>query len=104
MDARLIVVAGTLPRREFVLDQEEMLIGRDSAAFIRLESPVASRRHCLICHDGDQYLVRDLGSQNGTVVNDLQVSVHVLNDDDRITIAGYTFVFKSSATVTRSRP
>lgn len=104
MEARLIVVAGALPKTEFVLDQEEVLIGRDPSAFIRLDNPLASRRHCLVCRDGPRFLLRDLGSHNGTLVNDLPVTVRALEDGDLISIADSTFVFTSAAKSGRPRP
>ncbi|HEU4417160.1 MAG TPA: FHA domain-containing protein, partial [Candidatus Angelobacter sp.] len=104
MEARLIVVAGKLPKAEFVLDQEEILIGRDPAALIRLDNPLASRRHCLVCHDRGRFLVRDLGSHNGTLVNDVPVTVRALEDGDRISVADSVFVFASAGKPARPRP
>jgi pSer/pThr/pTyr-binding forkhead associated (FHA) protein len=93
MAARLIVVAGSLPRTELVLSEAESLIGRDPAADILLSSLAASRRHCLVLRSGDQYLVRDLGSHNGTLVNGVPVTERVLQNGDRITVSDSVFTF-----------
>jgi adenylate cyclase len=52
-------------------------------------SPLVSRQHAVIrCHNGYQYQIIDLGSRNGTFVNDQRVVVPVtLTDDARIRIA-----------------
>ena len=73
MGARLIAVAGPLLKMEFLLD-EETVIGRDVAATVCIKSRSVSRRHCIVRRDGDQYVIRDLGSRNGTLINDLPVT------------------------------
>jgi ABC-type multidrug transport system ATPase subunit len=60
--------------REFDLDQPEMLIGRDPSLDIVIEAPGVSRRHARIYLQGEQQYIEDLGSSNGTYVNDTQIS------------------------------
>ena len=50
-------------------------IGRTSDNTVCLSgSPLVSRQHALVrCHDGYQYQIIDLGSRNGTFVNDQRV-------------------------------
>ena len=48
MAARLIAVAGPVPKTEFLLGDEEAVIGRDVAATVCVNSRSASRRHCVI--------------------------------------------------------
>ena len=93
MSARLITVAGPVPKSEFLLEEGESVIGRDLAAAVCISSRSASRRHCLVRRDGDQYLIRDLGSRNGTLVNDLPVTEQVLRHGDRISVTDALFVF-----------
>jgi transcriptional regulator with GAF, ATPase, and Fis domain len=98
MAAKLIVAAGPLRRTEHELGEAETLIGRDPAASIRLENALVSRRHCAVVWDGDQYLVRDLGSHNGTLVNGHPVTEHILQHGDRIAVGSSIFVFMRSNT------
>src|SRR5579871_253833 len=93
MAARLIAVAGPVPKTEFPLGDEEAVIGRDVAATICVNSRSASRRHCIVWRNGDQYLIKDLGSSNGTLVNGLPVTECVLRHGDRIAISDALFVF-----------
>ena len=58
---------------ELVLRQGINLIGRAPDAEIRIESPKVSRRHARITVDGDTAVVEDLGSKNGTFVDDPRV-------------------------------
>jgi len=59
------------------------LVGRTAASVVRLESPRVSAEHAVIFHDGDEWLVRDLGSTNGTWLDDQPLSPgskHVLQE------------------------
>jgi len=93
MGARLIAVAGPVPKTEFLLGDEEALIGRDVAATVCVNSRSASRRHCVVRRNGDQYLIKDLGSSNGTLVNGLPITECVLQHGDRIAVSDALFVF-----------
>src|SRR6478736_834467 len=74
MGARLIAVAGPVPKTEFLLGDEEAVIGRDVAATVCVNSRSTSCRHCIVRRNSDQYLIKDLGSSNGTLVNGLPIS------------------------------
>ena len=95
MGARLIAVAGPVPKTEFLLGDEEAVIGRDVAATVCVNSRSASRRHCTVRRNGDQYLIKDLGSSNGTLVNGLPITECVLRHGDRIAISDALFVFSA---------
>jgi transcriptional regulator with GAF, ATPase, and Fis domain len=99
MGARLIAVAGPIPKTEFLLGDEEAVIGRDVAATVCVNSRSASRRHCIVRRDGDQYLIKDLGSSNGTLVNGLPITECVLRHGDRIAISDALFVFATDQPV-----
>jgi hypothetical protein len=53
-----------------------------------------SRRHAEIVLTESGYVVKDLGSPNGTFVNGEQITEHRLQDEDRIAMGGQVFVFK----------
>ena len=56
-----------------------------------------SRRHCEIdCFDG-QLIVRDLGSRQGTYVNDIQIDEGPLNFNDQLRIGLTRFIVKPTA-------
>src|SRR5215472_702402 len=61
------------------------LIGRDASCRIAIFDPGISRRHARIQCDGEQAVIEDLGSRNGTVVNGVPISgPHTLRNGDRI--------------------
>ena len=72
-------------------------IGRTSDNTVCLSgSPLVSRQHALVrCHDGYQYQIIDLGSRNGTLVNDQRVVMPMtLTPGARILIARNELVFE----------
>lgn len=93
----LIVLAGRDFGRQYFLAQGETTIGRDDNCTIPLNDGRVSRRHAKIVGDplapaGPQFKVIDLGSTNGTFLNDQKINEAELDDGDKIRI-GYT-VFK----------
>lgn len=55
------------------LRQGVTVIGRASIADLRLQHPSISRRHAQLTRRGNRFLLRDLGSQNGSFVNGKRV-------------------------------
>lgn len=49
--------------------REAVVVGRSTEAQLVLSHPTVSRCHARLRHDGERWLIRDLGSRNGTVVN-----------------------------------
>lgn len=52
-----------------VFGSDQIMVGRHENCNLRLLGSMVSRSHCLIFHEGKRYLVKDLGSRNGTWVN-----------------------------------
>jgi sulfur carrier protein ThiS len=80
--------------REVELDRERMVIGRLHGSEVEIDDPGASRRHAEIRKEGDRFVLVDLGSTNGTLVNDSPVAEHALEDGDRITIGRTILEFR----------
>src|SRR5207302_3768137 len=74
------------PTRSFVLDRDRLTLGRLKESDVPLPDPGASRRHAEVRRSGEDYVLVDLGSTNGTMVNDQAVSEQPLRQGDRITI------------------
>lgn len=85
----LIAYEGNQEGQRWVLDQDRMTIGRASDCDIVLPRRQVSRRHARIERVDDSYLLRDLGSKNGTFVNGQRVGdePYSLRDGDEIQIA-----------------
>ena len=57
--------------------QGTVVVGRASVSDLRLQHPSISRRHTQIKRVGEQFFVKDLGSQNGTFVNKERIGTEV---------------------------
>jgi signal transduction histidine kinase len=69
-------------------------IGRDSRCEIHFDDTETSRKHAEIELVGDSYVLRDLKSSNGTVVNGQTIETKTLLDGDRVQIGKQILVFR----------
>ncbi len=84
----LLMVEGPTPGKRYFVDQPILLMGRDAQCDVVIPDRQVSRRHAAITVEGDQYLLQDLNSKNGTFVNGQELrGAHVLQDGDEIQIA-----------------
>ncbi len=86
---KLIVIKGADEGKQFELSGPLLSIGRDAVNQIRLNDTEVSRRHAeLFFKDADakRYHVRDVGSANGTYVNNNQIAEHALSPGDQLQI------------------
>ena len=79
----------------FRLLKEETTIGRSKDNDIVLPDHTVSRRHAKIDKIGQGHLLTDLGSFNGTLVNETLIQSVLLNHEDVIKIGMTTFTFLS---------
>ena len=70
-----------------------MTIGRGPQNDLVVEDGGASREHAVMIRQGNQYILKDLGSLNGTLLNGEPVKVETLKDEDRIKIGNHTILF-----------
>lgn len=85
----LIMYEGDQEGQKWVVDRDRMVIGRGSECEIVLPERQISREHAQIERDDSGYLLRDLGSKNGTYVNnqELRDKPYRLKDGDEIRLA-----------------
>lgn len=72
--ARLFIEQLGQPPQTFRLERPSVTIGRDVQNDLVINSPLVSRQHAHITRQGENYLIADLGSSNGTTVNGRQLS------------------------------
>lgn len=94
--ASLVLLADGEVVREFPLEKEVSLIGRITGSDVELPDPGASRRHAEIRRQGEVFVLVDLGSTNGTLVNERPVAEQPLEDGDRITIGRTVLEFRKA--------
>jgi pSer/pThr/pTyr-binding forkhead associated (FHA) protein len=87
--------------REVSLDGRDIAIGRSPTCDVMLEDDqLVSRRHALLRHNGTEYTIVDLGSSNGTFVNEEETHEETaLRDGDLIGIGEYEILYSESAPV-----
>ena len=89
---RLVALAGPLAETVVPLEPKEVTIGRGVTNQICIADPILSRQHCVITHDNDQFLIRDLGSLHGTVVNGMPITQQYLQHGDQISLGSSVFL------------
>lgn len=73
---------------------EALTIGRHPQSDIVLDQPMVSRHHARIQKRGETFIIRDLGSTNGTFVRGKRIEEQALQDCDAIVIGNARLVFK----------
>ena len=96
-EPRLVAVTGLLSGEVFPLDRPQVAFGRDVDNTISVPDPALSRRHCVFLHEGGGWVVRDVGSANGTFVNGGRVAEQPLADGDRLVVGGSVLLFVMAA-------
>jgi hypothetical protein len=84
--------------REFALTGQNISIGRSPSCEIVLENDqLTSRRHALLRYDGAHYTIVDLGSSNGTFVNDTEIrDATPLSHGDRVIVGEHELLFSTN--------
>jgi len=93
---RLVVERAPGHQPGMIYDLEgDLVLGRGERAEIRLEDPFASSRHARIYEQGTTVVVEDLGSTNGTYLNEeLLQTPRPLHPGDRVRIGDSEFAFE----------
>jgi pSer/pThr/pTyr-binding forkhead associated (FHA) protein len=89
----LVVKRGPNVGSRFTLDSELVRAGRHPESDIFLDDITVSRRHAEIVREGGGYVVRDVGSLNGTYLNRERVESAPLSDGDELQIGTFKLVF-----------
>ena len=104
--ARLEVSDPTGRVRVVPIEDDRFTIGRSHGNSLSLNSAEISRLHAEIVKEKDRYILRDLSSRAGTLVNDETVVEHTLDHDDRIWIGRHSdlrfLIRDTSETATRA--
>jgi hypothetical protein len=91
--------------REHPLTGDTVTIGRAIENDIVITSKRISREHACVRREGWRAILEDLGSTNGTFLNDERVLTPVeLHDEDRITIGDVTLIFHDPDITYRDTP
>ncbi|MEN0065828.1 MAG: FHA domain-containing protein [Myxococcota bacterium] len=105
--ARLEVVVGTgMAGSSYPVTSRGLSIGRSEDRDVVIPDPAASRHHCQLSQQGNDYMLRDMGSANGIFVNGVRVRECTLADNDVIRIGNteMRFIRSDQSTMAASPP
>jgi pSer/pThr/pTyr-binding forkhead associated (FHA) protein len=94
--ALLIMQRGPSAGARFLLDAERTVAGRSPDADIFLDDVTVSRKHVEFVREDDGFVVRDVGSLNGTYVNRTRIEQAVLREGDEVQIGKFRMTFHPS--------
>ena len=103
--AILLVLQGPEIGRKFVLDGARTVLGRQFDSNICLTGKAISRHHAQILQDDSGFLVEDLDSSNGTLLNGERLAPHIqvpLTERDQLQIGPYVLALRPAPTVASS--
>jgi len=88
---------GPEPGRKFVISKERVTLGRLPTAEVSIEHRQVSARHASIVREKDRFVLSDLGSANGTTVNDARLTgTCLLRNGDIIGLGDVELLFQVS--------
>jgi FHA domain-containing protein len=87
----------TVAGKPHELSTARAVLGRSRDCDVRVSDLNVSRRHAEVREDGDAYVLVDLGSTNGTLLNGQRVDRERLEDGDTITLGSTEIVFSQSS-------
>jgi two-component system, NtrC family, sensor kinase len=91
--ALLTVIRGARTGHQFPIGEGKRKIGRETNCDIHFSDTETSRNHAEVEWRDGAFWLRDLGSSNGTFVNDSRVAECALRNGDRIQIGRQTLLF-----------
>ena len=77
-------------------DAESLLIGRNRDAQVCIRDRSVSKNHCRIEKRGSSYRFKDLGSRNGTLINDLRCDSGPIENGDELKVGNFIIHFQTS--------
>ena len=95
--ALLVVKRGPNAGSRFLLDAETTTAGRHPESDIFLDAVTVSRRHAEFVREAGGFVVRDVGSLNGTYLNRERIEAGSLAGGDEVQIGKYRLVYYASS-------
>jgi pSer/pThr/pTyr-binding forkhead associated (FHA) protein len=93
----LIMQDGPQAGQRFLFNEDSISIGRMEDNDVVLDDPLVSRYHAFLSRGDDHFVIEDLGSANGTFVNNVKLDTsHALHDGDVIGLGDVLLVFQTS--------
>lgn len=91
MDVKLVMFKADGERKDFSVTNEVTVIGRGEKCDLRVPLLSVSRRHCEVTLAEQEVKLKDLGSSNGTYVNNKRINELALKAGDRVVVGPVIF-------------
>ena len=94
--AMVVVHRGANKGSRYLISEERTSIGRSPESEIFLDDVTVSRSHAVIERNGSTFALNDLGSLNGTYINNRSLKTSSLTSGDEIQIGKFHLIFVSA--------
>ncbi len=94
--AVLIGMSKEIKGKSLEIGSEKITIGRKSDNTIPIDNPTVSGHHCEVFFEDERYQVHDLGSTNGTRVNNREIKDSNLRPKDILQVGSIEFMFDAA--------
>ena len=94
--AMVVVHRGANKGSRYLISEERTSIGRSPESEIFLDDVTVSRSHAVIERNGSSFALNDLGSLNGTYINNQSLKTSSLTSGDEIQIGKFHLIFVSA--------
>lgn len=101
LESCLVQIHGPDLGKKYIIDAEDGLsMGRDEGNSVIVDLDNVSRRHAMVSNRDGKYFVKDLGSTNGTYLNDVEIhDEQPLRTGDLVKVGGAIFKFLSGGNI-----
>jgi len=104
MNVQLVLFKEDGQRRDLDVKRESVVFGRSGDCDFQIPLAVISRRHCKLSQKGGKLYVKDLGSSNGTFLNNKRILQAEVKAGDRLTIGPVIFTVVIDGAPTEIEP
>ncbi len=87
------IMSGERKGSRIDIDRDEIVIGRAPDNLVVLKDESVSGKHCAIIRNGRKFIIRDLGSTNGVLVNESPITEQQLKPKDKIMVGNVEILF-----------
>lgn len=102
--AFLKIMSGNMKGQKFEIDRDKIIIGRSPDNVVSLDDLSVSSKHCSVLREGRKFTIRDLGSTNGTRLNNVKVTKYRLSPKDIIMAGSVAIMFDGDDVEPNERP
>lgn len=104
MNVQLVIFKEDGTRRDLEMKRDSIVIGRSGDCDYQIPLSVISRRHCKLSRKGERLILKDLGSSNGTFLNDKRVLQAEVKPGDQMKVGPVIFTVVINGVPTEIEP